>query len=226
VSNPIRLLIVDSQTLLRRCLIMFLNRRRGLEVVGEAATGAEAQALAQALQPDVAIVEPGLPDGGADLVAGLVLAAPTCAVLVLAVETRPDAASRMLGAGARGYLQKTCEPDDVVQAVERVHRGELVVASQGAETVLSELSGESTRGAGPDALSPREFDVLRLITQGQTNSEIARELSITEHTVKGHLGKILAKLGLDNRVQVATYAVQQGLDSLAEPSAARAGRRP
>jgi DNA-binding NarL/FixJ family response regulator len=208
---PIRILLVDNETLLRRCLATLLNRRRGLLVVGEVETAAEALDLIQSTEPDVVVVEPDLPEGGPEILAEICRLAPDCAVLVLTGDDDPGRASRTLRAGARGYIRKTCELSDLARAIERVHAGELMVASVEASAVLSELGSETSQEPGLSSLTPREMDILKPIARGRTNSAIAQELSITEHTVKGHLARILSKLELENRVQLAAYATQQGL---------------
>jgi NarL family two-component system response regulator LiaR len=124
-----------------------------------------------------------------------------------------------LRAGAQGYLRKTCGLNDLIRAIERVHAGELIVASVEAGAVLNELSSETTRESSASGLTARELDVVKLIARGWTNAAIARELYITEHTVKGHLVRILSKLKLENRVQLAAYATQQGLLDESESAA-------
>lgn len=208
---PIRLLLVDSPTLHRRCLAAILNRRRNLRVVGEAGTAAEAIDVVGTLRPDVAVVELRVPGGGTSLVADLCRAEPACSVLVLTNSNDDAEVRHALQAGARGYLDKDREPDDLVRTIERVHAGELVVAPAAAETVMRHFSGSRSDGAGPGGLTARELEVLRLVVQGRTNPQIAQELCITDHTVKAHLTKILSKCGLENRVQLAAYALQQGI---------------
>jgi DNA-binding NarL/FixJ family response regulator len=214
VDKPIHLLLVDSPTLHRRSLAAVLNRRRSLHVVAEAATGREAIAHVRALQPDVAVVEPQVPGGGSSLIADLCQEGPSCAVLVLTRSNDENEVRQALQAGARGYLDMDREIEDLVRAIERVNAGELVVAQLAANTVLKELSGDPSSGARPGGLTTRELEVLRLVAQGRTNPQIAQELYITEHTAKAHLAKILNKLELNNRVQLATYAMQQGLTPL------------
>ncbi len=223
MQPSIRLLLVDSHTLFRRCLAALLNRRRGLQVVAEAATGTQALAQARSLQPSLVVMDPEVPEGGCALIAQLGREAPGCAVLVLTPLDQAGAASRALQAGARGYLHKNCEPDELVRAIERVHNGERVLASVVADAVLKELSGESPSDPGLESLTGREREVLQLVAHGRTNPEIARELCITEHTAKGHLAKILTKLELDNRVQLATYAIEHGL---VPPATTPRSRRP
>jgi two-component system, NarL family, nitrate/nitrite response regulator NarL len=210
---PLRLLLVDDDTLSRRCLADQLQQQPGLQVVGQAAAPSHAVAQARSLQPDVVVLDPTMPDGGPQLVAALCRAAPAGAVLVLTLDSGQGDASPLLRAGARGYLQKNCESctfEELVLAIRRVHAGELVVAPAAATGVLQELRGEAARTPRGRELTDREYEVLQLVAQGHTNAEIARALGITEHTVKGHLVKILRKLGVDNRVQLATYAVRQG----------------
>jgi DNA-binding NarL/FixJ family response regulator len=216
MSLSLRLLLVDAPTLHRRCLAAFLSRRRGIRIIGETGNGRKAVCQAQSLRPDVVLVEPEVPDGGPQLVASLSGAAPGIAVLVLTLGSDNRSARHMLLAGARGYLRKDCEPQDIVRAIERVRAGELVLGPGTSDSLLRELDGEHPRGSALDGLSGRELEVLHLITEGSTNPEIARGLYITENTVKGHVTKILGKLALENRVQLATYALRH---ELAPPAA-------
>lgn len=217
------MLLVDAPALSRRCLAFLLNHRRRLQVVGQAAHGTEAITLAHALQPDVIVVEPEVPEGGLKLVEELGRAVPGGAVLVLTVGVEMEAVSRALQLGARGYLHKDCEPEDLVRMVERVHAGELVVAATVSDLAVRDSQSGAAREPGPGNLTERELAVLRLVAQGRTNPEIARDLYISEHTVKGHLNKILSKLGLENRVQLASYATQHGLAAPLQRSEAASG---
>jgi DNA-binding NarL/FixJ family response regulator len=213
MTAPIRLVLVDHDTLFRRCLADQLQHDPGLQVVGQAATTAAALAQVRSLQPDVVVLDPVVPDGGLQLVAELCRVASACAVLVLTLGDDTGDASSLLRAGARGYLHKNCEScdlEDIALAIRRVHTGELVVAPTAAAEVLQELRGDAVRTRSGRELTDREQEVLQLVAQGCTNADIGRALCITEHTVKGHLAKILRKLGLDNRVQLATYAVRRG----------------
>jgi DNA-binding NarL/FixJ family response regulator len=214
VPTPIRVLLVDLGTLFRNCLAGQLRRRRNLEIVAQAGTGSEALAQMRSLQPDLVVIDPDVPEGGPELVAHLCRESPNCAVLALTADAQSDNASRVLQAGARGYVLKNTENyeiDDFVRAIERVHAGELVLAPAVADRLLKDSTGDVSRRPGPDGLTPRELEVLHLVAQGRTNPEIAAALYITEYTVKGHLGKLLHKLCLDNRVQLATYAVEHEL---------------
>lgn len=145
MNSPIRLLLVDAPRLCRRALATLLNRRQQLQVVGEAATGAEALAQARSRQPDLVILEPGIPDGGVKLVADLCREAPTSAVLILTNHNEQSSLSELLQAGARGYLHKECEPDELTAAISRVQAGELVVASGLADAFVRDLGDGRTR---------------------------------------------------------------------------------
>ncbi len=209
MSHSIRVLLVDAPALARACLAAVLNRRRWLDVVGEAGCGSDAFAAARALQPNVVVVDPDVPEGGTRLVSQLADELPEAAVVVLTnAGTVPP--HRALQAGARGYLEKDCDPGAVAKAIERVNAGELVVAPASAAAVVRTLGAGGTRDGYSRELTGRECEVLRLVARGCTNREIAAELVITEHTVKAHLAKIQSKLGLVNRVQLTSYAVRNG----------------
>lgn len=229
MRTPVRLILVDSPTLHVRGLAAMMNRRRGLQVVGEATSGPEALARIRALQPDVVVVDPKVPEGGPSLIADICQEAPAGAVLVLTSSHGEGEARLALQAGARGYLDKDREPDDLVRAIERIHAGDLVVAQVAAVNVLKDLSGDSSGAPGLSILTTREVEVLNLVVQGRTNPQIAQELCITEHTAKAHLAKLMGKLGLENRVQLATYATQQGFNpqrDLTAPDFLAIGRSP
>ena len=209
--EPIRVLLVDHPGLSRSGLVALLTRRRGLRVIGQADNGLAALSLARAAQPDVVIVDTTVPDAGLKVVTDLCREVHGCTVLVLTQQTSDDAVSGALQAGARGYMLKSCEPEALVRTIQRIHLGEVVVAAQ-----TSSVRNGLVRSPGaPDGLTERELEVLRLVARGRTNPSIAHELSITEYTAKEHLANILAKLGLENRVQIATYAVHHGLAAMA-----------
>jgi two-component system response regulator DesR len=150
--EPIRILLVEIPTLSRRCLAALLNRRRGFRVVGEAASGPHALEQARRLAPDIALVEPAVPGGGPRLVAQLCRDTPCGAVLVLTLGGAAGAARRALEAGARGYLEKDCEPEELVRAIERVRAGDLIVAQAAADAVLRGL-GDPAGGRRAAALT-------------------------------------------------------------------------
>lgn len=231
MQPPVTLLVVDDHKLLRRGLVALLGQDDGLLVVGEAGDAAEAQRLAQRLQPQVILLDNHLPGvKGVDAIPGLREVAPASRVLMLTVSEDAQDLATALRNGAQGYLLKTIDGDLLAQAIRRAARGEPVVSpelmdklvaafqSQGAPepapaAVCSGLAEPAMAGpavhdaAGSTApLSPREEDVLREITRGASNKEIARTLDIAETTVKIHVQHILRKLGLSSRVQAAVYA--------------------
>ena len=225
-ASPITLLVVDDHTLLRRGLIALLGQDDGLQVVGEAGDAAEAQRLAQRLQPQVILLDNHLPGvKGVDAIPGLKEVAPASRVLMLTVSEDAQDLATALRNGAQGYLLKTIDGDLLAEAIRRAARGEPVVSpelmgklvaafqSQGAPEVapaapptLPAAPAVPEPAGGPVPLSPREEDVLREITRGASNKEIARALDIAETTVKIHVQHILRKLGLSSRVQAAVYA--------------------
>ena len=223
MAEPIRVLLIDQPTLSRRCLGMYLQRQRGLRVVAEAGTGPAGLSEARAHLPDVVIVEPGVQDGGRELISDLCDAVPDGAVMALANsggEAAGTSVGQALQAGARAYLEKDCEPDDLARAVHRVARGELVVSVK-AEGMAQDVAPSGVIPPNAPSLTSREREVLPLVAAGCTNAEIARTLCITEHTAKGYLAQLLRKLSLENRVQLATFALQEGLGPPRETPATR-----
>jgi two-component system, NarL family, response regulator DevR len=218
MPDRIRVLLVDSPALIRQCLSLLLGRKRRLEIVGEAGSRREALDQVASLSPDVVLVDPAVPDGGPSLVAELCTQAPDTAVVVLTGTASEGSVARMLQQGVRGYLEKSCDLAAVVQCVERVNTGEVVIARSLSGSLPCDF--ETYRDGAASALSSREREVLSLVADGRTNGEIARDLYITEHTVKSHLARILSKLRLDNRVQLATYATQLNLFAGADPARA------
>ena len=215
MTESIRLVLIDQPTLLRRCVVTFLQRRRGLSVVADSGSGARGLALARSHNPDVVVVEPDVPEGGRDLIVELCRTIPNGVVVVL-TDSSADVSGTSIGqalqAGARAYLDKGCEPEDLVRAVQRAVAGEIVVAAN-PRAVAPAVNAAASMSAAAALLTNREREVVQLVAAGFTNAEIARTLSITEHTAKGHLAQILRKLELGNRVQLATFALQQGLGS-------------
>lgn len=199
----IRVLVVDDHAVVRRGLVQLLGQAEGIEVVGQAADGAEAVA-AQAGDPaDVVLMD--LQMAGMDGVSAtraLVAADPQVQVLVLTSFSDTDRILGALDAGALGYVLKDAEPDDLIDAVRAVARGESPLHPRAARLLLTARRG-GARGA---ALTPREREVLALVREGLANKQIARRLGISERTVKAHLTAIFAALGVQDRTQAALWA--------------------
>jgi DNA-binding NarL/FixJ family response regulator len=211
VAEPIRILIVDDQPVVRQGLRAFLELQEGVEVVGEAADGDEALEAAARLLPDVILMDLVMPR--LDGIAAMRLLrqrVPAARVLVLTSFLDDDKLLPALRSGAAGYLLKNAQPHELVRAVRAAHAGEAlldpVVAARLVDT-LAAAGGEEPL----DRLTPREREVLVLIGHGFPNKRIARELEVSEKTVKTHVGHVLAKLGVTDRTQAAIVAVRAGL---------------
>ena len=207
-SIPIRLLVIDDHTLFRRGLVALLASDPSLEVIGQAADAGEALRLATALQPDVILLDNHLPGvTGIQALPGLRDAAPRARVLMLTVSEDSEDLQAALRAGAHGYLLKTIEGEQLVDAIRRCMQGE-VDDQPGNDRQAGGGLPDAQRAAlqprpTPCSLSEREHQVLEQIARGASNKEIARTLEIAETTVKIHVQHILRKLGLSSRVQAA-----------------------
>jgi DNA-binding NarL/FixJ family response regulator len=215
---PIRVLIVGATPLYRQGAQLALTRE-GCDVVGQAATGADALELAIRLRPDVVVMDAQLPDAsGLQTIRRLSDVSPNGRVIVLAGRPDEDSVIAGLAAGAHGYLTRRASFDQLAEAVQATHVGEVLISPE----IGAKLARRLRRSLGPglDAesldtvLSEREIEVLRLLSQGLDNAAIARLLTVSPATVKNHVSHILAKLGLRNRVQAAVYAVLTGAPSV------------
>ena len=214
----IRVALVDDHPIVRDGLVAVLSDEPDFEVVGTAPTAEDALRLVSAQRPDVMLLDLELPGmGGVEALPELAKASPTTRVIVF---TAYDTEERVIGAlraGAKGYLLKGATSEEIAQAIRTVHAGGSHLSPRVAATVVAELRGERAGSGSPArtrvaaALTTRERQVLRLVADGRTNKEIARELSITERTAKFHVTSLLNKLGADNRAQAAVLAVQRGL---------------
>jgi len=216
----VRVLVVDDQTLVRTGLSAILSTEDGIEVVGEAADGAQAIELARRLRPDVVLMDIRMPvmDGVAAtrrLTAG---PQPGPRVLVLTTFDLDELVHAALEAGASGFLLKDSPPDELVRGLHVVAAGDALLAPSVTRRLIAHVTGLRTASgtslAAREAvarLTDRERDVLRLIARGLSNVEIARSMYVTESTVKTHVGRIFAKLAVRERVQAAVTAYDAGL---------------
>jgi DNA-binding NarL/FixJ family response regulator len=202
----IRVLIVDDHPVVRQGLVALLSVQDDIVVAGEAGDGPAAISLAGSVSPDVVLLDLKLP--GMDGVAVASQLATRHRVLVLTSATDPQWADRALREGASGVVYKDIDPDALVRAIRAVHDGNILLAAGAAASLRGGAAG---RGSSLDALTPRERQVLRHVTAGQSNREIATELHLSEKTVKAHVSSVLAKLGVQDRTQAAVLAVRYGL---------------
>ncbi|MCM0639546.1 response regulator [Cellulomonas wangsupingiae] len=217
-----RVLLVDDQALIRMGFRMLIESADDLEVVGEAQDGQSAIEQAAALRPDVVLMDVRMPGvNGIDATARIVEAQPDVRVLVLTTFDLDEYAFAALRAGASGFLLKDAAPAELAAAVRTVASGEAVVSARITRRML-ELFAEhlpsGTDVGDPDGphprladLTPREMEVLREVAEGLSNAEIADRLFLSEATVKTHVGRILAKLGVRDRVQAVVVAYETGL---------------
>jgi NarL family two-component system response regulator LiaR len=215
MTESIRVLIADDHAIVRKGLRALLATEPDIQVVGEAGDGAEAIAQVHALNPDVILMDLVMPRlDGIEATRRIVEQYPRAHILVLTSFAADDKVFPAIKAGALGYLLKDSGPDQLVQAIHQVHRGEPSLEPAIARKVLYELSHPPRQPATPDPLTERELDILRLVAQGHSNREIADRLVIAEMTVRTHVSNILSKLHLASRTQAALYALREGLASL------------
>jgi DNA-binding NarL/FixJ family response regulator len=211
VADPIKVLLVDDHQVVRRGLRTFLEVQDDIEVVGEAADGAQGVALAGELQPDVILMDVKMPGmDGVEALRRLREQDHRARVLVVTSFTEQRTVIPALRAGAAGYVYKDIDPDALAGAIRSVHAGHVLLQPEVAGALLSQE--ESGSGAGrAGSLTEREREVLGLIADGRANREIARALVLSEKTVKTHVSNILMKLDLADRTQAALWAVRHGL---------------
>ena len=211
MAEPIRVLIVDDHAVVREGLRAFLQTQEGIEVAGEAADGREAVEASARLRPDVILMDLVMPElDGVAAMRVLRERVPDARVIVLTSFLDDDKLLPAIRAGAAGYLLKNTEPKELARAVRAAHAGEALLDPVVAARLVETLAADG--GLDPvDRLTPREREVLVLIGRGFPNKRIARELDVSEKTVKTHVGHVLAKLGVTDRTQAAVLAVRAGL---------------
>lgn len=211
--ESIRVLVVEDHNVVRQGLVALLNVAGGLEVVGEAADGVEAISQFRKLRPDITLIDLRLPRmSGVDAIERIRMETPQARFIVLTTYDGDEDIYRALKAGARAYLLKGMTSEELISTIRTVHLGKSHIPPAIAERLAERM--------GSQDLTPREFDVLEQIVYGKSNREIAAELEVSEATVKTHINSMLSKLGVTDRTQAATAAIQRGivpLESLRKP---------
>lgn len=214
-GKPIRLLIVDDQGIVRKGIRALLAEVDGMKVLGEAVDGLDAIRQADVLHPDVILMDLVMPNmDGIEAIRQIIIKQPKARVLALTSFASDDKVFPAIKAGALGYLLKDSQPEDLITAIRNVYRGEPFLHPSIARKVLEELSHPAGSQPTPEPLTERELEVLQLVSQGLSNQEIAERLVIGDATVRTHIGNILNKLHVANRVQATLYALRKGLTSL------------
>ena len=211
MAEAIRVLLVDDHAVVREGLRAFLELQDGIVVVGEAADGEQAIEAAGRLRPDVVLMDLVMPRlDGVGAMVRLRDEVPESRVIVLTSFAEDDRLLPAIRAGAAGYLLKNVEPRELARAVRAAQAGEALLDPVVAARLVDEIASRAAVRPGLD-ITPREREVLDLIARGYSNKRIALELAISEKTVKAHVGRLLAKLGVADRTQAALLAVRQGL---------------
>lgn len=211
----IRIMIVDDHPIVREGLVSVLKRDDDFEIIGEAPDGRTAVKRAVSLKPDLILMDLRMPEmGGVEAMKEIRAAAPGIKFLVLTTYDTDEHIVGALEAGASGYLLKDAPRDDLFNAIRTVARGDALLQPRVAARLLQHMAGQTQRGGvsdGEEELSPREIEVLQLVARGYANKEIAARLTITEATVKTHLAHIFQKLGVNDRTEAVTTAVQRNI---------------
>lgn len=215
MTKPIRILIADDHAVVRAGLRALLRTEPDLEVVGEARDGIEVVLKGRSLQPDVILLDLVMPrQDGIEAIQQMMQEDLGAQILVLTSFAEDEKVFPAIKAGAQGYLLKDSSPQELIQAIRDVSRGESPLDPVVARKVLRELNQPSDLPPAGRPLTEREVEVLRLVARGLSNQSIADELLISEKTVRGHISSILGKLHLANRTQAALHALREGLARL------------
>ncbi len=208
----IRIVIADDHHIVRRGLVFFLKTQKDLEIVGEAKNGEEAVELARSLFPDLVLMDLSMPVmDGIEAAKRIKMAQPAIKIMMLTSFSDQDHVIPALEAGASGYQLKDVEPDVLVESIRKLIDGENILHPTVTNHLLTRLTKQVKHVNRIDELTKREKEVLRELTKGKSNKEIASSLFITEKTVKTHISNIFSKLEVADRTQAALYAVREGI---------------
>lgn len=214
---PIRVVLADDHNILRAGLISLLKSSDKIEVIGEADNGRDTVALARKLEPDIIVMDVAMPDmNGVDATRKIAQLAPDVSVLALSGHSDGVYVKGMLEAGAKGYLLKDAAAEELVTALLTVAKGKIYVSPSVTDTLVGDYLQRVSGNVGPDgqALSPREREVLQLVAEGKSSSQIATTLHLSDRTVESHRKRIMDKLELRSIAELTKYAIRNGLTSI------------
>lgn len=211
MSHIVKVVLVDDHAVVRQGLKLFLSLDSEIEVIGEAANGEEAIVQAEALKPDVIVMDLMMPVmDGITAIRQLRRGQPDIEIIALTSTLEEHKVNGAIEAGAISYMLKDASSDMLADAIHAAARGEVRLHPEAAKRLVRDFRGVDMR----ESLTPKETIVLQLIAHGYSNKDIARDQSVSEATVKTHVSRLLSKLGLDSRTQAALYALKQGIASL------------
>lgn len=211
----IRILLVDDHAVVRLGLRMLMESENDLEIVGEADSASQGINLLTRLEPDIVLMDIGLPDmSGIDATREIKRVRPEAAVIALTIHEDEEYFFKMLEAGASGYIPKRAAPEELITAIRAAARGEVYLYPSMAKLLVKDYLGQddvSRDESAPNDLTPREQEVLTLLADGASNNEIGEQLSISPKTVARHRENIMAKLNLHSRTELVKYAIRKGI---------------
>jgi two-component system response regulator NreC len=213
--NPIRILLADDHTVIRRGLRALLERQNGFVVVAEAADGREAVDAAAAVAPDVAVIDIGMPNlNGIEAATRIKEKRPETAVVILSMHADESYVLRALKSGARGYLLKDSPEEDLINAIHAVHQGKAFFSPEISKMLAEDYMRQMRQRGVEDSyelLTPREREILQMLGEGNSNKDVATKLNLSLHTIETHRGNILEKLNLHSTAEMILYAVRKGI---------------
>jgi len=215
----IRIVLADDHVILRHGLSKAIGQEEGMEVIAQAENGQTAVDLARELNPDIIVMDIGMPDlNGIEATRQIKHQNPNVKIIALSMHSNKKFIIEMFKAGASGYLLKDCEFDELAEAIKVVHTGKTYLSPSITDVVVENyvLNNEQTAETAFTVLSEREREVLQLLAEGKTTKQVARALFISPKTVEGHRSRVMKKLNMDSIAKLTKYAIQEGL-TLPEP---------
>jgi DNA-binding NarL/FixJ family response regulator len=210
--NPIRIFLADDHAVLRQAVSAMLSGEPDMTVVGQAGTGIEALAGVKSARPDVVILDIKMPEaGGLEVLADIRRACPNTRVIVFTMYESPAYVNAAIRAGAGGYVLKSVGREELLSAIRSVHRGGHFLHAEVTRPLLRRAAIEARLRPGGGGLTPRDLQVLELLSDGKSNKEIAHALRISDETVKSHLKRLFEKLGVSDRTEAVALALRQNL---------------